>query len=652
MTDFSEELNPEQLAAATAPDGPLLALAAAGTGKTRTLVYRVAHLVNAGVPAERILLLTFTNRAAREMIERAREVAGPRVGNIWGGTFHHFANRLLRKHAALLEYPGDYAILDRDESGTLIKNCVKKLGLQSKDFPKAAVLLGLHSAAANTGQSLDDAIEARYAEHWRNPQDILGVLRAYDAKKREAGAMDFDDLLLNGLRLLREHSALERSYQERFLHILVDEYQDTNPIQAELVDRLAARNGNLLVVGDDFQCIYSWRGADHRNIMSFPERYPRTRIFKLETNYRSVPEILAVANACIAGNADQFRKVLRPTRETYRKPQVVHFSDGDRQADYVLEQIASLRREGYRLSDMAILYRAHYHALEAELALRRSAIPYFMTSGMRFFEQAHIKDACCILRLWRSRTDELAFQRVLQWLPGVGPKSAEKIWLKLGAAFDARRADVCEAVGALLPAAARSGWNRLATSWAGARQCAGEPDPARILNPFLTDFYENYAVNAFDNFEKRLEDIQGLIQYLAKYESIDEFLNEAALFTNMDAESDSLDENSADAVRLSTIHQAKGLEWPVVFVLWLAEGLFPSSRSLADTHNNGSDCEERRLFYVAITRAKDELRLCVPAMRVNRDGSANFFQPSRFIREIPPELVETSKLARPGFFAN
>ncbi len=647
MPDYAAELNPEQCSAATGPDGPALILAAAGTGKTRTLVYRVAHLVESGVPPERILLLTFTNRAAREMLERARHVAGPGVGNVWGGTFHHFANRLLRKHAALLEFPNDFTILDRDDSISLVKQGVKALGLQSKTFPKPAVLLGIRSAAVNSSRTLEETIEARYAEHGHDPADILKVLHSYRDRKRQLAGMDFDDLLLNGLRLLREHAQLEEYYQERFLHVLVDEYQDTNPIQAEMVDRLAARHRNVLVVGDDFQCIYSWRGADHRNIMTFPDRYPDARIGKLETNYRSVPEILGVANACIAHNRGQFPKTLRPTRPAYRKPVVRHLSDGDAQAEYVVGQIALLRREGYRYSDMAILYRAHYHALETELALRKNHCPYAMTSGMRFFEQAHIKDACSLLRLVQSKTDELAFARIVQWLPGVGPKSAERIWNKLGGSFDALDPAARAGAAEILPPAARPGWNKIAAAWAEADGVA-RPDPGEILSVFLSRFYGDHALNVFENCDKRMEDIQGLIQYLAKFATLEEFINEVALFTNLDAESEAVDDAAQDSIRLSTVHQAKGLEWPVVFILWLAEGLFPSGRSISESPDG--EGEERRLFYVAVTRAKDELRLCVPAMRINRDGSPSFYTPSRFIKEIPKDLVETEKLKRPGFY--
>ncbi len=641
--DFEKELNAEQYNAATGPDGPLLVLAAAGTGKTRTLVYRVAYLVDARTPPDRILLLTFTNRAAHEMLERAREVAGPQAGGVWGGTFHHFANRLLRRHAPRLDYPCDYTILDRDESVTLVKQCAQALRLHSKDFPRPAVLLGLHSTAVNADQDLDDTVRARYSEHWVDPDDIVRVLHAYAKRKRELNAMDFDDLLVNARDLLRRDSGLEARYQEQFRHVLVDEYQDTNPIQAELVDRLAARHRNVLVVGDDFQCIYTWRGADFRNIMSFPERYPDTRIFKLETNYRSVPEILNVANACIAMNKDQFQKTLRPTRTSSHKPSVVHLDNGDAQADYVIEQIHLLRREGYPYRDMAILYRAHYHAMEMELALRRSGIPYFVTSGMRFFEQSHVKDACCMLRLWRSPSDEMAFVRIVQWLPKVGVKTAEKIWRKMGGSFRAQDPEQHARVAELLPAPARTGWTDIVSAWGGAIHDHLDDKPGAILDLFRTSFYNRHAELVFDNPDKRLEDIEGLIQYLAKFDDLGDFLSEAALLTNLDAESEPMDASPEESLRLSTVHQAKGLEWPVVFILWLAEGLFPSGRALEESADAS---EERRLFYVATTRAKDELRLCVPLARRNRDGSPTFYSPSRFVNELSSDLTER---VRAGF---
>jgi DNA helicase-2/ATP-dependent DNA helicase PcrA len=318
--DFANELNEEQLAAVQAPDGPVLIIAAAGTGKTRTLTYRVAWLVERGIDPTRILLLTFTNRAAREMLDRAQALVGDQVGGLWGGTFHHMANRMLRRFASALGYGNDYTILDQDDARSLVRSAADELDLVGKHFPKPDVLLSVFGLAYSREVPVLEIAHQRFDGHEINVDDVARVATLYTQKKRDLNAMDFDDLLINGLRLLREHPHILEHYRERFQHILVDEYQDTNVIQAAWVDALASHHRNLLVVGDDFQSIYSWRGADFRNIIGFPTRYPGTAIFKLETNYRSLPGILHVANACIAGNPEQFQKTLRPVRVSRGAP--------------------------------------------------------------------------------------------------------------------------------------------------------------------------------------------------------------------------------------------------------------------------------------------------------------------------------------------
>ena len=647
---FEDALNPEQLAAVQAPDGPILVLAAAGTGKTRTLVYRVAFLAQRGVAPEGILLLTFTNRAAREMLERAATLTGGGVSGIWGGTFHHMANRILRRYASLIGFGSDYAILDRDDSRSLVTDCVRTLKLKGQDFPKPAVLLAWFSAAANTEAPLERVIEerlgsARAAEFVADPTDIVRVHRAYGNEKRRLNSMDFDDLLVQCLRLFREHAHVCESYQQQFRHVLVDEYQDTNTIQAELVDRLAAGSRNVLVVGDDFQSIYSWRGADYTNILSFPQRYPDARVFKLETNYRSVPESLAVANACIAGNPHQFQKTLRATREPHERPRACRLRDGEEQARWVANQVLQFRRDGYRLSDIAVLYRAHFHALELERELARMRIPYLITSGVRFFEQAHIKDVCAILRVLVSPTDEMAFLRLLRMLPGVGERTALKAWQKLDGRFDARQAEQRERLRGALPQQARGAWAGIEEVLdAYGNEGLGD-DGGEVIHRFVEAFYEEYAANTFENFDSRMDDIQALILDTAKFESVETFLSDIALLTNLDEETDDdMAPGERDMLRLSTVHQAKGLEWPVVIILWATEGMFPSARSLAESADG--EAEERRLFYVAVTRARDELCLCVPEIRRMRDGGVIACQPSRFVEEIPPKYV---RQIRPGF---
>jgi len=336
--DFKNELNAEQYAAATAGDGPMLILAAAGTGKTRTLVYRVAYLVSQGVDPNRILLLTFTNKAAREMLERANQLIGHSAGIAWNGTFHHVANRILRKHARALGYSSDYVIMDQDDSRTLMNGCIKELKLNSKEFPKKDVLLHVLSISVNSEISLEKAVADYFADHDVAQADVLQVIRLYIERKRELGNMDFDDMLTNCLRLLRENRSIRERYAEQFQYVLVDEYQDTNKIQADIVDLLSSHHRNLFVVGDDFQSIYSWRGADYRNIIFFKERYPEAQIYKLETNYRSVPEVLRVANRTVeeSDHPEEFLKQLKSTREAYKKPVVARLRRDDHRLHLVV----------------------------------------------------------------------------------------------------------------------------------------------------------------------------------------------------------------------------------------------------------------------------------------------------------------------------
>ncbi len=644
MIPFEQELNPEQYAAATAGEGPLLVLAAAGTGKTRTLVYRVAYLVEKGVDPGRILLLTFTNKAAREMLDRAVHLVGTHVGGMWGGTFHHMANRILRQNAAAIGYSPNFNILDREDTLTLIRQCVKECKFENRDFPKPDVLASLFSLAANTeGSVLKVAVDHFKGEI--DPADVERVGQMYLARKARQGVMDFDDLLVWGLKLFRDHPDILDRYRMRFQYTLVDEYQDTNAIQSEWVDRIAAGTRNLLVVGDDFQSIYSWRGADFRNILSFPQRYPGCQIFKLETNYRSVPEVLTVANACIAGNPEQFQKTLKSTRPPYHRPVLVRLSDGSAQAAYVAEQIQEFRRAGYKAADIAVLYRAHFHAMELQLALTRGKLPYVITSGVRFFEQAHVKDVCALLRPIQHPGDELAFQRILQLLPKVGERTSAKIWGLLRHRFQPQSQEDGTTVEKALPPGAREIWKKLRALWSSFRQDEQGHNAGELLQQWIEQYYRHYAMNTFDNFERRLEDLEELVGFTSRYATLDQLLSEIALMSNLDSDAAAGASVPPVGVRLSTIHQAKGLEWPVVFLLWVNEGMFPSARVVADSPE--AEAEERRLFYVAVTRAKDELVFCAPEVRRMADGGMMHTVPSRFIREIPKNLLTEKRVNIP-----
>ncbi len=622
----------------------MLILAAAGTGKTRTLVYRVAYLASQDVDPERILLLTFTNRAAKEMLERADELVGHPAGIPWSGTFHHIANRILRRHAPMLNYRHNYTIMDRDDSRSLMRACIKELKLQSKEFPKRDVLLHVLGKATNSEIALGDAIADHFEGHEVNQGAVLAVLKLYIAKKCEIHAMDFDDLLVNCLKLFREHPAIRERYAEQFKYVLVDEYQDTNRIQAELVDAIAARHRNLFVVGDDFQSIYSWRGADYRNIIQFKDRYPDAKIYKLETNYRSVPEVLALANATVdsSGHPDEFRKTLRATRKPYHNPVVSKLRDGEHQARYVVDQIRNFTRDGYRPSDIVVLYRAHFHAMELQMELSRGHVPHVITSGIRFFEQAHVKDILCLLRVLSCPEDALAFERLLCMLPGVGPATAQKLWKKLGGRFDTDDATARKLLLDSLRKAAYARWVQVDPVLAAYHDEGLSEAGGDVIQRFVEAFYDTYAADTFENCDSRLEDIQELILHIDKFDNVEHCLSDIALLTNLDAEAENVSSSERNAVRLSTVHQAKGLEWPVVIIIWATEGMFPSSRSMNESDEG--EAEERRLFYVAATRAKDELVLCTPEVRRMRDGGIMYCQPSHFVEELPSEVISSRQI--------
>lgn len=628
MTDWNTILNPEQCEAAIADDGPLLVLAAAGTGKTRTLTHRVAYLIEQGVLAHEILLLTFTNRAAHEMLDRARELVGPAIGGLWSGTFHHVCNRFLRIHADQLGYKRDFVILDSNDSGSLIDRCIKGCVAKPSTFPKKAVVASLISRAQNQGVSISEVVDEAFLKDAEcEVEDLVRIAQLYNERKQEGNFMDFDDLLINGVRLLETCAEVRERYTQQFRYVLVDEYQDTNALQSRLVDILASGHRNLMTVGDDFQCIYSWRGADFRNIMDFKTRWPEAKIVKLERNYRSVPGVLALANASIAQNTDQFEKTLRPTREGNAKPTLAYLQNGQEQAIAVVHLVQRAIVQGYAYKDVAVLYRSHFHAMELERLLAKFMIPYTLTSGVCLYEQVHIKDTIAFLRVCRGRPDLFSFTRLLELLPSCGPKTAEKIWNKCGEAFNPADPVSRQALIDAIPTKAKADWLIIDHIF---EECYKEDDlPAgKAIKAFTKQWYNTYLRRAYDNAEDREQDLDELANQLRYGENVDAFLDEVALYTNTDRA-----EANADAINLSTVHQAKGLEWPVVAVLWLNEDMFPSPKAGEDVS------EERRLFYVAVTRARDSLLLCTANMRQMPNGHTLYLKPSRFIRELPNGLL-------------
>ncbi len=643
--DYAKELNAQQHAAVTALPGPALVIAGAGSGKTRTLTYRVAYLIEQGIPPDKILLLTFTNKAAKEMMRRVADLLGNELSALWGGTFHSIGNRFLRRHAPLLGCKQDFSIMDREDAKDLMNACIgeSEIDVKATRFPKGDVLNDIFSLALNMQKPVEEILAEQYDYFSELAPQIIDLEKKYVARKRSTNAMDFDDLLALWLKLLQENEEVREQYQRRFQFILVDEYQDTNKLQGDLIDLLAARHKNVMVVGDDSQSIYSWRGANFKNILEFPKRYPGAQVYKIEINYRSTPEILAVANAAIAANINQFVKHLSPARKSGTKPTVVTCGDGAEQAAFVAQRVLELREEGQNMSEMAVLYRSHFHALELQLELTRRNIPFSITSGIRFFEQAHVKDVAAYLKFVSNSSDELSFKRLVRLLPGIGGKGADKLWLK----FQDSGAEIQQSnnpIATALQRCANAVPKKTAVAWAQflatMAQLEAEPvrgNAAKMIRLIIEAGYKEHLQEEYANFRQRLEDLEQLANFSQQFKTLEELLTQLALLTNVEAE-DNQPSNDSEQLRLSSIHQAKGLEFDVVFVIMLCEGLFPSGRSLEDL--DGIE-EERRLFYVAVTRARNELYLSYPIIRMMPGGTGDMFQqPSRFLGEIPKELVE------------
>jgi DNA helicase-2/ATP-dependent DNA helicase PcrA len=646
MTDFSSLLNPEQCEAVTAPGGPLLVLAAAGTGKTRTLVHRVAYLVENGVDPSSIMLLTFTNKAAREMIERAR-VTAPTATEITAGTFHSVCYRLLRLFGTKLGYSPKMSVIDDTDQKDIINQAIKSVvpAGDQKDFPKKSTILGWYSHCINHDEDVERYLKSLESKTSINPALVKSVIDFYIQRKKELEVLDFDDLLVKGLKLIKEFPDVKDYLQSRYRHILVDEYQDTNAIQAEFTDILAEKSRNLMVVGDDFQCIYTWRGAKFENIRRFPQRWPDCRIVKLERNYRSVPAILDMANTVMRDVPEEFFKSLRPVREDNGKlPKLFHVWDGYHQADVIMQLVSELRNIGYSYSDIAILYRSHYASIDIQMTLTKANIPFHITSGIGVFEQLHVKDLLAFLRLCVEDNAELAFMRVMGMLPGVGAASARKCWEKCEKSFCGTRAGDVERLAGFLPARAKAKWTELAEAFAGAAEELANSRAGCAVTVFLDRFYSKHLSNSFEeeDADSRIDDLKEVAAQIpdGSREGLEQFLSEVALMTNLDARKNK--EIPDECLQLTTIHQAKGMEWPVVILPWLVNGIFPSQKAVEE---NNLD-EERRLFYVALTRAKDRLLMLDAKMRKSPSGGLFGVDQSVFLTEVPKHLIEEKTIRK------
>jgi DNA helicase-2/ATP-dependent DNA helicase PcrA len=646
--DFRAQLNDEQFHAVTAEPGPLLVLAGAGSGKTRTLTYRVAYLLSQGVRPGEILLLTFTNKAAKEMLHRVQDLTGVEPGRFWGGTFHSIGHRALRTHGDAINLPRTFTILDPEESEGILRDAVDDIDrafFKDKTHPRPGPLHSILSMARNTQLPLDEIVTRFYPQHDTIIERLPAFAKKYADKKREANTLDYDDLLELWLNLLKTSEATREYFAHRFRYVLVDEYQDTNTLQSQIVDLIASHH-RVMAVGDDAQCIYTWRGASVENILTFPDRHPGTTIHRIETNYRSTPQILALANGVLLAQPKgrAFEKELRPARANSEKPYFVQAMDGREQAQFIVQRIRGLVDEGCALADIAILYRAHFQALDIQLELSRLQIPYQITSGVRFFEQAHIRDLVALLRFVYNPSDTAAWNRIAVLLPKVGDKNAAKLHaatLEHARLMQQNFLDALDTddVKSKVPKDAKEEWPKFTASLRQVADLMRTMKPHNAVEIAIDGWYGDYLKGAYANYVARLDDLKSMIGFASRYEDMQELLAQIMLLNS--ETSDRSADPDADALRLTTVHQAKGLEYAAVFLIGLADGSFPLRRAI----EAGDVEEERRLFYVAVTRARDELYLCFP--KVNTKGGPAMLQtPSRFLTELPSDLYQPLRMKR------
>ncbi len=632
--DYKGELNEEQFAVVENGDGACLVLAGAGSGKTRTVTYRVAYLLERGVLPQNILLLTFTNKASKEMLSRVESLLGYFPKGLWGGTFHSIANRVLRMYADAIGYTQNFTILDSEDSEALIKACIKELNVDTSErrFPSASKLNSILSYARNAGRSIKEVVAQKHDHFYELIPIIERIGEVYETRKRQADAMDFDDLLIRLRDLLVQNPIVCDRLATQFEYVLVDEYQDTNILQAQLIAMLAGVHKNILVVGDDAQSIYSFRAAEIKNILSFPDQYNQSQTFRLTTNYRSSPEILSIANASIHNNKNQFKKDLVSIRTSVEKPQLVPTQTAMQEAQFISQQIITLRDAGTPLREMAVLFRAAFHSQALEFELMRRDIAYEYRGGLKFFERAHVKDVIAHLRVKTNPKDEVAWMRVLGLQTGIGLVTAQKMITQIrGYETLSEIAEQNLSGGAK----ASAGWNALKPTL---KKLAIELSPAKLIRTVIASDYRNYLEAEYPDFMDRLEDMEQFALFAEGYQDLTSFLTDVSLTSDYGVVGE---ETHGDEERLilSTIHQAKGLEWDAVFIMNLVDGKFPNGKALEE--RDGIE-EERRLFYVATTRARKYLYYTYPL--TSGSESLLFSQPSMFLQELDPAMMEEVRL--------
>ncbi len=625
-----------------AVEGPILVIAGAGSGKTRTLVYRVARLVESGVPPETILLLTFTRKAAQEMLERAAGLSDTRCRFVSGGTFHSLAHRVLRSHAELIGFSNSFSILDRSDMEEAIHSLIPDLQMPkgTPRFPKRGTLANILSKAANLQQPIDDLMTEEYEHLLEFLPQINRLGRLYTDYKKTNQLMDYDDLILNLRKLLVESEEVRSSLSRQYTYVMVDEYQDTNAIQADIVKWLAHDHRNIMVVGDDSQAIYSFRGANYRNMFDFPAQFPETKIIRLEENYRSTQPILTLTNALMAQAGEKYTKCLFTKRSGGERPKVVDTRTEPEMAMFICRYIEEEMQHGRSVGDFAVLFRAGYHSFELEAKLIRQGTSYVKYGGFKFLESAHIKDLLAHLRVVVNRDDIVSWVRILRLIKNIGQAKTQGIiqWMKTNR----------------IPAEEIDGWTGAGKRDNGlkplskllARLASMKTDPKGAVEEVL-EYYGPILEEKFDDYPKRQKELKQLITMAGRYGKLRGFLDDLIL----EPPTSSVDIDAgekAESLTLSTVHSAKGLEWPVVFIIWVMEGRFPSSRAY---DNPLALEEERRLMYVAATRAKDKLIMCYPgkeSMPLWQLGGGNVRNGlSCFIQDLPEDVISRESMGIP-----
>ncbi|MCS6988040.1 MAG: ATP-dependent helicase [Chloroherpetonaceae bacterium] len=632
LEKYRKELNAAQFEAVTTTEGALLVVAGAGTGKTKTLTYRVGYLIESGVAPQSILLLTFTRRAAEEMLNRAATVVDARCARVEGGTFHAYAHKLLRQYGAAINLAENFIVLDQADAEDAIEIVRTALGFHKKEkrFPKKNALLRIVSAAANKQLPIERIVETSYPQFFPILDDIQRLADAYRDYKRANSLLDYDDLLAELKRLLTEREALRQTIASQLRYVMVDEYQDTNLVQADLVALLSSVHGNVMAVGDDAQSIYSFRGANFRNILDFPKRFPNAKIIKLEENYRSTERILALTNVVINQAKEKFAKNLYTTLKLGGEfPAIVAAPDERYQSRFVAQRILELREEGVPLHRIAVLMRNGRDSYDLEIELKKRNLPFVKYGGQKIIEAAHIKDFVAHLRILYNPRDALSWNRALRLLEGIGPKTTQELvaWIKTApnpyrietANVSPRYADSLRRLGTLLG------------------ELSQKLFPLSSLAESLWDYYKPILRRVYyEDFPKREKDLENFLGIVANYDSLATLLSDLALepidLSAMETKATVKDEAP---LTLSTIHSAKGLEWQVVFLINALDGVIPSRYAVGETESLD---EELRLLYVALTRARDLLYICYPVIC---NGAEDYFgNPSRFLQALPEDLYE------------